>query len=83
MSTTATPLEISHYSYLENYAREIADKIQDFEVCVLGSEVPNEVKLKILEWKSGYRSLAYFLHPQSEWTGGDSFKINLPHIADK
>jgi hypothetical protein len=69
------------YQKLESEADAIAKAIEAFEVSVLESEIPQEVKLKIFEWNQGYRSLAYFLHPQSEWTGGESFRVNLPHIA--
>lgn len=69
------------YRNLEATASKIADDIGEFDVQVLQSPIPEEVKLRILEWNQGYRSLAYFLHPQPEWTGGDSSKINPPHIA--
>lgn len=72
----------STYRRLEALAGEVEKKIQTFDLAVLESNLDDPVKLRLLEWTAdrGFQGIAYFLHPQSEWTGGDNFKVRAPHI---
>lgn len=78
-----TENEEKTYRDLENQAREIDALVNEFELAVLGADLPMEVKAAILaRVEHGFGYLAYMMHPQSEWTGGDSFRTRPPHIAN-
>jgi hypothetical protein len=79
-----TPEQIATYSRLEALAQNISDAMAAFDLAVISSDVPDSVKIKCLEATSINTSgLAYRLHPQSEWMGGDSFKTRAPHITNE
>lgn len=82
--------QAAEYEGLERAARAITEAVSNFVVAVAEADVPEEVKVKCLEIADGLDTfgLAYRLHPQSEWTGGDSSDpkntvINAPHIANE
>jgi hypothetical protein len=68
------------YRRLAATARQIAKQISEFEVQAIQSDLSPEVKLRIMDWGQGYQALAYFLTPQSHWTGGNSYEVHAPHI---
>ena len=75
--------QIETYKRLSALASAITDAISEFDVAVLNSDIPQEVKVRCLDVTYAMETdgLAYRLHPQSEWQGGDSFKTRAPHIA--
>jgi hypothetical protein len=90
MSKRITAEQAAEYEKLEQLAEKIQESISNFDVAVLESNIPQEVKAKCLEITNGMDSfgLAYRLHPQTQWKGGDSsdpknFVVTSPHIAEE
>jgi hypothetical protein len=78
------PEQIKTYSELERLAQNISKALAEFDLAVISSDVPDSVKIKCLESTSiNTAGLAYRLHPQAEWMGGDQFKTRAPHIASE
>jgi hypothetical protein len=89
MKTRITEPEAAAYRELASRASAIQSAINDFTVAMMGAGIPDTVKIKIMDRmsdKPSFQSLAYFLTPQTEWTGGDSLDdrnhVTMnPHIA--
>jgi hypothetical protein len=83
MTTYLTAEQTETYRRLSSLASKIADAICEFDVAVLNSDIPQEVKVKLLDltYSLPTDGLAYRLTPQSEWMGTDQFKTRSPHIA--
>lgn len=77
--------EIETYERLSTLAQAITNAVSEFDVAVLNADIPQEVKQRCLDITYTLQTdgLAYRLHPQSEWQGGDSFKTRSPHIANE
>lgn len=90
MSKRITEEQAEEYRKLEKLARNISESIDAFEMALLESSVPESVKLNCSNIILGLNlfGLAYRLHPQTEWIGGDSsgpknFVTTNPHIANE
>lgn len=88
MKTQITEEQAIVYRKLAVQARRAQDEIDLLVLHVSQANVPDGAKLNIMDWIErvsafrGLACLAYFLTPQSEWTGGDSFVTNEPHICN-
>jgi hypothetical protein len=73
------------YQNLSRLASQIQEAVSAFDLAVLQADIPDEVKLRCLNLtlNTGLQGLAYRLHPQSEWAGGNSFNTRSPHIANE
>lgn len=87
MKRYLTAEEEETYNRLEGFAREIECAQDNLFRAALDADIPDRVKLCIIRRidKMHTRSLAYDLHVQHEWTGGDSlkgenFKATSPNI---
>jgi hypothetical protein len=85
MTIYLTPEQTETYKKLSSLASKITDAISEFDVAVLNSDIPQSVKVKCLDitYSLTTDGLAYRLHPQSEWMGGNQFKTRSPHIANE
>lgn len=84
-NTYLTPEQTETYLRLSRLANAITNAVSAFDVAVLNADIPQEVKTKCLDLTYSLTTdgLAYRLHPQSEWMGGDNFKTRCPHIANE
>lgn len=89
MNHYLTPEERAACQSLADKARQIATLMGELVVEAITSEhLTTEERLAVLEWDKraeNYKGFAYFLTPQSEWTGGDSSdpkntKFRKPHL---
>lgn len=87
MNRTLTPEEAQAFETLEGFAREIEAAESNLFRAALEAPIKDSTKLKILDALQKCRTsgLAYQLHVQHEWTGGDSldpanFRATAPHI---
>jgi hypothetical protein len=80
-----TPEQIETYARLEKLASIITDAISEFDVAVLNADISDTIKIRILDvtYSLNMQGLAYPLHPQSEWMGGEAFKTRSPHIVNE
>lgn len=74
------------YNYLASIAREVEEKLQLLVLeTAKARDIPDNVRGNILHWVARaetFRGLSYFLTPQSEWQGGESWKVRAPHICN-
>jgi hypothetical protein len=81
-----TEEQACEYRKLEELATQVNKALDTLSLATLQANLPMQTKAKIINWiderTATFRPLPYFLHPQSEWLGGDSFAVNAPHIAD-
>lgn len=87
MKRDLTEAEVAAYERLEGLAREIECAKDNLFRAALEAEIPDEAKIRIIQRleRAASTGLAYDLHVQHEWTGGDSmdadnFKATSPHI---
>ncbi len=69
---------------LSTLAAEVENKLSEMVLALVQSDIPSEAKLAALKWvhrADTFRGLSYFLSPQAEWMGGDTFKTRQPHIC--
>jgi hypothetical protein len=73
------------YRKLEELANQVNKALDSLILATLEANLRMEEKAKIVSWiderTQMFRPLPYFLHPQSEWTGGENFVTNAPHIV--
>lgn len=74
--------------------QDVADKLRQAAQLVSDAQLILLLKLNITDKESrplkfidtvadNIAGGSYLFTPQSEWTGGDNFVVNLPHIARK
>ena len=80
-----TPEETDEFSALERRAARISELLLDLTLATVQAQTIDEgTKVNILNWidrAEGFRGLAYNLHPQGEWQGGEVWKTRAPHIC--
>lgn len=79
-----TTEQAATYSALSDKARAITDALQSLAVEIVQSPMPDADKIGALNWLSrgdGLNGFAHALHPQSEWQGGEAWKLRRPTIA--
>jgi hypothetical protein len=80
-----TEEQACEYRKLEELATQVNKALDTLTLATLQADLSMDVKAKIVGWIDDntrmFRPLPYYLHPQSEWLGGDSFAVNEPHIC--
>jgi hypothetical protein len=80
-----TQSQATQYARLENLAREIDQKIQEMTVAIVQAGIPDEDKIGALNYLSradGLADMSYALHVQSEWQGGEAWKLVRPDLTN-
>lgn len=84
MKTYINESQATQYNRLSAMADLIDQQIQALAVAIVQAGIPDEDKVGALNYLSradGIKGLSYALHPQSEWQGGESWKLVRPGIA--
>lgn len=79
-----TESEAARYIALSARAQEIRRLIEQMAVEIVVAEIDDENKIGALNWlrrADGVNGLAYALIPQSEWKGGEAWKIRRPDLS--
>ena len=84
MKPCITESEAKHYLALSSRAAQICDLIEQLTLEIVQADIPDENKVGALNWLAragGLRGLPHALHPQSEWQGGETWKIRQPDLS--
>lgn len=81
-----TAAEQDEWQRISGDARQIVESISDLLLSAVQSKIiPDNEKLGLIDWlgraEQAISGLPYFCTPQSEWLGGESWAVRLPHIA--
>jgi len=84
MKTYINAQEAAAFTDLESKARSIENALQEMLVMVAQSKLSDADKLgalRLLNRANGFFGASYLLHPQSEWQGGETWKIVKPDLS--
>jgi hypothetical protein len=77
--------EQTQWHRLANHAKAIESMLSDLTLATLQADIPDKAKIAVQDWISRadtFKGLSYFCTPQSEWQGGENFKVREPHICN-
>jgi hypothetical protein len=85
MKTFIDNEESAEYGRLSEIARHIEESLSAFAVEIVQSKQLTDANkigaLNMLARADGFRGASYMLHPQSEWQGGEAWKVVRPDLS--
>lgn len=80
-----TQSQADQYARLEKLAQEIDQKIQEMAVAIAQAGIPDEDKIGAFNYlarSDRMAGMSYALHVQSEWQGGEVWKLVRPVLTN-